>query len=104
MTVFGETVGQTLGLARDGITGFERNVSRLDKRAEVALKEARAKLDEVRELVPKRFEGLGRTLSTALHNVVVTRGEFASLVAKVDALAEKVDAVAKKQRRPAAHA
>ncbi len=104
MTVLGETVGQSLGFARDGIMGFERKVTQLDKRAAEVLKGARAKLEEARGLVPRRVESLGSRLTSALRGVMVTRGEFTSLVAKVDALADRVEAVAKRQRKQSAHA
>ena len=104
MTVISETVGHTLDYAREGMSGFERKVNLLEKRATSAVKEARARLLEARDAAPKRLERLGDAITHAFRGARVTRGEFDALVGKVESLAERVESIARKPRKPAANA
>ena len=93
-----EIVKTTFDTVRAQLSGLEKRVESLEKKAQKSLVQVQAQLETAAGQVQRAFSGVSKQLPISF----ATRGEVQALATKLDELAEKVDKLARGERLRAA--
>jgi archaellum component FlaC len=91
-----EIVKTTFETLRAALSGLEKRVETLEKKAPKSLGQVQAQIEGVAARFQRAFAGLGKQLQGAV--TFATRSEVQSLAARIDDLTDKVEKLARGER------
>ncbi|HZR08294.1 MAG TPA: phasin family protein [Myxococcales bacterium] len=91
-----EIVKTTFETLRTQLSGLEKRVETLEKKAQKSIVQVQSQLEGAAGQVQRAFAGLGKQLQGAV--TFATRSEVQALAARIDELTEKVEKLARGER------